>query len=354
MTVVTPARGALTVDHDDDVVLGDGRRHGPHRHRHRGDAAAPAGRDRAHGGRHRTRRRSSTTAWRGCSTATTATGTPSRGSTASRAGSGSAVRCSTRGNHAPLDEPARRRSAPPRAASRRARVCAYAAVDAQRLINPLSIRAFNEMWFRKAPRERRDQVQTITAFFHPLDAVLDWNRIYGSHGFVQYQFVVPYGAEHVVRTVLERLSAHGCASFLAVLKRFEHESRGDARLSRRRAGRSRSTSPVRAPRSRRSSTASTISSSRRAAACTSRRTRGCGPSSFPRCTRSSTGGARSAPRSTRTTRCAATWTAGSTSRRAVQVIGVSFPARPDRRTEELARPRCRGRARRRTAARTRR
>jgi decaprenylphospho-beta-D-ribofuranose 2-oxidase len=37
---------------------------------------------------------------------------------------------------------------------------------------------------------------------------------------------VPYGAEAVVRTVLERLSAHQCASFLAVLKRFEHDSRG--------------------------------------------------------------------------------------------------------------------------------
>jgi decaprenylphospho-beta-D-ribofuranose 2-oxidase len=131
----------------------------------------------------------------------------------------------TRGNHARLedlpaaDRPAAR-SFSPRAFLRTPRWVPNG------LLNSLSVRAFNELWFRKAPRARRDQLQTITAFFHPLDAVLDWNRIYGSGGFVQYQFVVPYGSEAVVRTVLERLSARRCASFLAVLKRFEHDSVG--------------------------------------------------------------------------------------------------------------------------------
>ena len=165
----------------------------------------------------------------------------------------------TRGNHAPLDSHAARRSARRRARSRRAPVCALPPWMPNGLINSLSTRAFNEMWFRKAPRERRDQIQTITAFFHPLDAVLDWNRIYGSHGFVQYQFVVPYGAEAVVRTVLERLSAQGCASFLAVLKRFEHDSRAmlgfpdgrmDARARRSRLGRGAHVVPRRSRRPR--------------------------------------------------------------------------------------------------------
>jgi decaprenylphospho-beta-D-ribofuranose 2-oxidase len=88
------------------------------------------------------------------------------------------------------------------------------------LINHASVRAFNEMWFRKAPQRRRGEIQSITRFFHPLDGIAKWNRLYGRRGFLQYQFVVPFDEEAALRGVIERVVRSGHASFVAVLKRF--------------------------------------------------------------------------------------------------------------------------------------
>ena len=64
--------------------------------------------------------------------------------------------------------------------------------------------AFNEGWFRKHPFERRGEVQGITPFFHPLDGILGWNRMYGPKGMLQYQPVLPFGAEDTLRAIVER------------------------------------------------------------------------------------------------------------------------------------------------------
>ncbi|HQR27793.1 MAG TPA: FAD-binding oxidoreductase [Nocardioides sp.] len=88
------------------------------------------------------------------------------------------------------------------------------------LVSRPTVRAFNELWFRKAPRQRKDELQTIASFFHPLDGVAHWNRLYGRQGFLQYQCVLPDPEGGRLARILERISAAGHASFLAVLKRF--------------------------------------------------------------------------------------------------------------------------------------
>jgi decaprenylphospho-beta-D-ribofuranose 2-oxidase len=88
------------------------------------------------------------------------------------------------------------------------------------VLNRLSIAAFNELWYRKAPRRRRDELQSITKFFYPLDLVDGWNRMYGSRGFLQWQCVLPFGHEDVLREIVEALATHRAPSFLAVLKYF--------------------------------------------------------------------------------------------------------------------------------------
>jgi len=88
-------------------------------------------------------------------------------------------------------------------------------------LSPLSVRLFNEAYFRKQRRVQTTARVPYAPFFYPLDAVGAWNRGYGRRGFFQYQFVVPFAdSRDAVRAILGRLAGAGAGSFLAVLKTF--------------------------------------------------------------------------------------------------------------------------------------
>jgi decaprenylphospho-beta-D-ribofuranose 2-oxidase len=87
------------------------------------------------------------------------------------------------------------------------------------LANKLTFSALGEVWYRKAPKRGRGLVQNLTTFYHPLDMFGEWNRAYGSKGFLQYQFIVPFAARSELRQIVQRISASGHVSFLNALKR---------------------------------------------------------------------------------------------------------------------------------------
>ncbi|GLW44967.1 oxidoreductase [Streptomyces sp. NBRC 14336] len=127
----------------------------------------------------------------------------------------------TRGDHAPLDAlPTGTRAYRDPLAFRPARLPSPPALFPEGLLTRRTVGLFNEFWYRKAPHARAGELQPISAFFHPLDGVPHWNRVYGRGGFVQYQFVVGHGQEEALRRIVRRISERRCPSFLAVLKRF--------------------------------------------------------------------------------------------------------------------------------------
>jgi decaprenylphospho-beta-D-ribofuranose 2-oxidase len=88
------------------------------------------------------------------------------------------------------------------------------------LVNRYTVGMANEAWYRRAPRSRRGELQAIGTFFHPLDGIRNWNRVYGPGGFRQYQYVLPFGQEAAVRRSFELVSGTRAPSFVTVLKRF--------------------------------------------------------------------------------------------------------------------------------------
>lgn len=88
------------------------------------------------------------------------------------------------------------------------------------LINSITMRAFNSAYWAKAANNKTQTIPLLE-YFYPLDAIGEWNKLYGKAGFVQYQFVLPKtdGIPNM-RTMLTEIAQSGAGSFLAVLKQF--------------------------------------------------------------------------------------------------------------------------------------
>jgi len=89
------------------------------------------------------------------------------------------------------------------------------------VLNPYSIKAFNFFYFHKSILSVQKTDLPYRPYFYPLDAINNWNRLYGKNGFIQYQFVVPktVGVKGLKR-ILDVISKSNKGSFLAVLKVF--------------------------------------------------------------------------------------------------------------------------------------
>lgn len=127
------------------------------------------------------------------------------------------------GEHARSDDlPAQRRAAPFAVPKKRTRSVPFDLPQAA--LNRMTVKAFNALYYRNARAIAGDRLVDWDSYFYPLDAILEWNRIYGARGFMQFQCALPLEIAHAGLTALLRaIASSGEGSFLSVLKRMGAE-----------------------------------------------------------------------------------------------------------------------------------
>lgn len=94
-------------------------------------------------------------------------------------------------------------------------------------LNKFTVKAFNALYYGKVRKKDSTDIVGFEPYFYPLDLVNNWNRLYGSNGFAQYQFVLPMNeAKEGMTKVLKEIAHSGQSSFLAVLKLFGAQNEG--------------------------------------------------------------------------------------------------------------------------------
>jgi hypothetical protein len=97
------------------------------------------------------------------------------------------------------------------------------------VLNRVSLGLFNALYYKMGKQRAGQSLIDWDAYFYPLDAILEWNRLYGRKGFAQFQCAIPLtSAQAAMEDLLGTISAAGQGSFLAVLKRF---GKGDGGFS---------------------------------------------------------------------------------------------------------------------------
>lgn len=89
------------------------------------------------------------------------------------------------------------------------------------VLNALTVKLFNLLYYKKQTKKEVKNFIDYETYFYPLDAINDWNKIYGKSGFIQYQMVIPKeNGKEGMKKILETIANSGNGSFLAVLKLF--------------------------------------------------------------------------------------------------------------------------------------
>ncbi len=94
-------------------------------------------------------------------------------------------------------------------------------------ISRVTVAIFNALYYGIHPRATRRGVGHPESFFYPLDAIRNWNLLYGRSGFTQYQCVIPESAGPAgVKSFLALLQRTGGSSMLSVIKDCSDEGEG--------------------------------------------------------------------------------------------------------------------------------
>src|SRR5215469_5914520 len=88
------------------------------------------------------------------------------------------------------------------------------------ILNSFVVKAFNACYFHSHCLRKKSSLAPYDSFFYPLDSIHHWNLMYGKHGFVQYQCVLPTASLDALKDLFDRIAVSGMGSSLGVLKKF--------------------------------------------------------------------------------------------------------------------------------------